>query len=97
MKLDNKEKLEVQNLLKLIRRSKFSEMEGLEALALARAYHWLEFILKESIEPIQSIVQQIPSKAPMPLQPVEEKNTITSAPEVSKEEPKPKKSRKKNG
>lgn len=79
MKLNDKEKIEVQNLLKVIRRASFKEMEGLEALALARAYHWLESLL---VEP-KIIPQTIPAV-------IEEKNTIIEAPVVEK----PKKSKK---
>lgn len=74
--LNDKEKLEVNNLLKLIRRSTFKEFEGVEALALARAYHWLESLLKEPTPLPQEPLKSITTQVPMPLQPIEEKNII---------------------
>lgn len=94
MKLNDKEKLEVTNLLKLIRRSEFKEFQGLEALALARAYHWLESLLvvppTPSPESLKSITNQVP------LQPIEEKNTFINDLVENKSIKKPKKSRKKD-
>lgn len=88
MMLNNKEKVEVQNLLKVIRRASFKEMEGLEALALARAYHWLESLL---VEP--KIIPQVVQSLPQVIAPIEEKNSIVEAPV---EESKPIKRQKKS-
>lgn len=46
MKLDAKEKLIVDNLLKMIRRIKLDGFVGEEALALSTSYHWLASLLK---------------------------------------------------
>lgn len=56
MKIDEKEKVEVQNLLKIIRRSNFKDMQGLEALALARAYAWLDSLLVEEPKPLPAML-----------------------------------------
>jgi hypothetical protein len=58
MKVNDKEKVEVQNLLKLIRRCEFKEFTGLEALALSRAYAWLECLLQEE-KPVPEPVKEI--------------------------------------
>lgn len=51
MKFTESDKIEIENLIKLINRSSFDKMMGKEALALARAYQWLENLLKECNKP----------------------------------------------
>lgn len=65
MELQANEKVEVENLLKLIRRAKFDDFAGLEALALARAYSWLNTLLnpKPNVTPITT--PQMPEKKPI--------------------------------
>lgn len=73
MMLNDKEKLHINNLLKMIRRSKFDDLQGLEALALAGAYHWLESVLVEqTIAPPPPAVKPNPPPIPVPLMPIEE-------------------------
>lgn len=75
MNINDKEKLEVQNLIKLIKRAKFDDFQGIEALALARAYHWLNSLLI------------IVPPAAAPLIPIEDKK-IEIIPEEKIEKPK---------
>jgi len=67
MNLKDNEKVEVQNLLKLIRRAKFDDFQGLEALALSRAYTWLENVLKENSVP--QVVKTTPKVVEPPKEP----------------------------
>lgn len=73
MKISEAEKLEVQNLLKMIRRASFDKFQGMEALALARAYSWLESLLV------------VAPPMPMP-EPDQAKMEITEAPKVEKKD-----------
>lgn len=47
LRIDEKEKLEIKNLLIALKRGKWEDMGGLEALAFSRAFYWLESLLKE--------------------------------------------------
>lgn len=98
MMLNEKEKLEVQNLLKLIRRAEFKEFQGVEALALARAYHWLESLVappKPVVAPAPVAPKPVVASIVTPLMPIEDnKIQIIPAPEVSKEEKAIKKAKK---
>jgi len=72
MMLNDKEKLEIQNLLKLIRRAKYDDFQGLEALALARAYHWLESLVAPPA-PLPPVPKApIAPPVAMPLIPIED-------------------------
>lgn len=51
MKLESKEKVLIENLLKLIRRMKLDGFVGEEALALTEAYKWLASKLKDPEPP----------------------------------------------
>jgi hypothetical protein len=53
MRLSKPELLDCENLLKLIKRSKFT-LTGDEILALARAYHWLSHSFIESKKEIET-------------------------------------------
>lgn len=44
-----------ENLLKIIRRSKFDDLTGLEALALARSHDWLVDLVKKLKEEKQNV------------------------------------------
>ncbi len=57
--MNNQDKIEIENLLKIIRRAKFDDFTGLEAMALTRAYHWLQSKLHE---PKQEIAAPLPEK-----------------------------------
>lgn len=77
MQVTDKEKLEVENLLKLIKRAYFKEFLGVEALALARAHVWLESLIKEdetkelktiadygSVKAVMEVTPQLPVDPP---------------------------------
>lgn len=94
MRLEQNEKLEVQNLIKMLKRAKFDDFQGLEALALARAHEWLQSLLKEP----EIVVDVSKPDAPKAIASAEDPFTKTFDVELAKEEPKPKRGRpKKNG
>lgn len=94
MKLKDIEKIDLQNLMKLIRRAKFDDFTGLEALALTRAYNFIDNLIKISDLPPPPPPQ--PTVAPMP-QVIDETpkiEIIPPSPESTPEE-KPKQRKKK--
>lgn len=52
MKITEQEAVEVKNLMKIIRRASFENFQGLEALALSRAYSWLDSLVRPQPNPI---------------------------------------------
>lgn len=57
MNVDKQAKIDIENVLKLLRRAKFDDLQGIEALAMARAYAWLESLLIEKPAPVPTIVE----------------------------------------
>lgn len=54
MQLKEREKVIIENLLKIFKRAKFDDFQGAEALAFAEAWHWLHGLAKPQ-EPIPPV------------------------------------------
>ena len=79
MNLTDKDKLEIKNILLALKKAKFDDFTGLEALAFARAFWFLNdlLVVREHSTPEK---EDTPKQMPIPIEPDSPLMSITEEP-----------------